>query len=248
VLGFGRIPAENKVVAYDSLAAWYDDWVRTRAVVHRVSVPAVTELVGDGNDVLDLACGQGVLAREVARSGRRVVGVDISPELIRLAREEEVREPLGVRYLVDDATTLAQVADASFDGVACNLALTDIDDLDAAFRSERRVLRPDGWFTFATVHPCFASPHARGVEVEGRTLMQVGRYFEEGRWYSDNPEGLRGRLGSIHRRLSTILNALVEAGFHIERLAEPRGTEDIVDKVPIYGEVAEVLVVRCGRG
>jgi SAM-dependent methyltransferase len=210
-------------------------------------VPAVLELLGDGDDVLDLACGQGVLARELARSGRKVVGVDISAELIRLAREEEVREPLGIRYLVDDATTLAQLADASFDGVACNLALTDIDDLDSTFRRLCRVLRPHGWFTFATVHPCFATPHARSVEVEGRTLMQVGRYFEEGRWYGDNPEGLRGRLGSLHRRLSTILNALVEAGCRIECLAEPRGGKDIVDKVPVYGEVAEVLVVRCRR-
>jgi SAM-dependent methyltransferase len=63
-------------------------------------------LVGDlaGKTVLDLACGEGFYSRLLRQGGAaRVVGVDLSGEMIRLAREEEERQPLGVEYVVGDA-------------------------------------------------------------------------------------------------------------------------------------------------
>lgn len=59
-----------------------------------------------------------------------VVGVDRSAELIRIA-EERGRAP-HVRYLTDEAEALGSLADASFDGATCCLALTDIDHLSGA--------------------------------------------------------------------------------------------------------------------
>src|SRR6516164_9448179 len=53
-----------------------------------------------GLTALDLACGEGHYARMLRRHGAsRVVGVDISGGMIALARDEEVREPLGVEYV-----------------------------------------------------------------------------------------------------------------------------------------------------
>jgi 2-polyprenyl-3-methyl-5-hydroxy-6-metoxy-1,4-benzoquinol methylase len=51
-----------------------------------------------GLRVLDLACGQGRLSRELARRGARVVGLDISNELLDKARAVEKDEPLGISY------------------------------------------------------------------------------------------------------------------------------------------------------
>lgn len=64
------------------------------------------DLAGDlaGKSVLDLACGEGFYTRILKQRGAaRVVGVDLSSEMIRLAREEESRRPLGVEYRVGDA-------------------------------------------------------------------------------------------------------------------------------------------------
>src|SRR3954463_3232826 len=66
-------------------------------------------LAGDvaGRAVIDLACGEGHYTRELRRRGAaRVVGVDLSAEMIRLAEAEEAREPLGVGYRAGDARDL----------------------------------------------------------------------------------------------------------------------------------------------
>lgn len=105
-----------------------------------------------------------------------------------------------------------------------------------------RVLEPGGWFAFAALHPCFEPPHARNADVDGRLARQVNRYFEEGPWRSRNPESLIGVRH--HRRLSTILNAVIAAGLVIEHLEEPIGDASAIGRSPIYGEVAEVLVAK----
>src|SRR4051794_5212534 len=62
-------------------------------------------LIGDlrGKSVLDLACGEGFYTRQLKQRGAaRVAGVDISEQMIALARAEEARKPLGIDYYVQD--------------------------------------------------------------------------------------------------------------------------------------------------
>lgn len=224
-------------MAYDSIAGQYDDFVR-RSTIHRVSVPALLALCGTGRRILDLACGQGVVARALAGPDRTVVGVDASAALLDIARREETRALLNVTYVQDDACSLTALKPQSFDGVVCNLAFSDIDDLKSCFGAVRRVLKPGGWFAFATLHPCFTPPDADKVEVGDKLRLQVGQYFEEGRWWSADANRLLARLGWQHRTLSSLLNLLLDAGFVLDRFAEPRASEGI------YTEVAVVLVVR----
>lgn len=63
-----------------------------------------------GLAVLDLACGDGMGTRLLKRWGAaRVVGVDISPQMIALARQQEEAQPLGIGYHVGDAATLGGI-------------------------------------------------------------------------------------------------------------------------------------------
>lgn len=60
-----------------------------------------------GRSALDLACGEGFNTRRLKSAGAgRVVGMDISGEMIRLAREEEARRPLGIEYACRGAADL----------------------------------------------------------------------------------------------------------------------------------------------
>jgi ubiquinone/menaquinone biosynthesis C-methylase UbiE len=215
--------------AYDAIAEWYDQSVRRGTLVSANDpvAAAVFDAVGNvkGQRVCDLACGQGEIARQLARRGAHVVGVDMSQKLLDIARREEATEPMGITYQHDDAQRLDSLPDGAFDGVLCHMALMDIPDLDATFQSVRRVLRPGGWFVFAITHPCFQRPPG-------------GDYHREGFWRSTNPDGVRGRVGAHHRTLSTYLNALVHAGLFLERLAEP----------PLPGrDVHPVLVAQSRR-
>jgi hypothetical protein len=106
------------------------------------------------------------------------------------------------------------------------MALMDIADAPATFRTVYRILRNQGEFLFSILHPCFETPfNAKNPpaeqDAEGNFVAKrITRYHEEGKWFSDGT-GMRGTLGSIHRMLSTYVNALIQSGFRIEEMVEP---------------------------
>jgi ubiquinone/menaquinone biosynthesis C-methylase UbiE len=234
--------------SYDAIADWYDQILRGGSPVHALAVPALLELMGslEGLDVCDLACGQGIVAREMARRGAQVTGIDLSARLLAIAQRNEEETSLGVHYQWGDAQSLREISDNSFDGVVCNLALMDIPDLSASLQTVGRILKPQGWFVFAITHPCFQIPDSRWTGKTGGTVKRELRgYFKEGPWRSDNLQGVRGQVGAEHRMLSTYLNSLIEAGFQLAQTREPQAQEEIAGRVPGYREVPAVLAVRC---
>ena len=234
---------------YDAIAEWYAAWAEGGASLF--AVEPLHSLMGDvaGRRVLDLACGHGAMARSLAAGGATVTGVDIAARLLAIAQQHEAAAPLGITYVHDDAQTLGTVADAVFDGAACRLALMDIPDLAATFRAVARVLKPGGWFAFSLVHPCFYPPHSDTFTApDGTTYRRVRRYFDEGEWFSDNPEGVRGKVGAYHRTLSTYLNTMTDAGLRLDCLREPPVTPNAATNAPRHTETPFLLVVRCVKG
>jgi SAM-dependent methyltransferase len=97
--------------------------------------------VGSGQQILDVACGTGIVARTAAsRVGAiNVVGVDLNEAMLKVAR----RVCPDVRWQQGDAGALP-LPDASFDAVLCQMALMFFPDRAGALREMRRVAAPDG--------------------------------------------------------------------------------------------------------
>jgi ubiquinone/menaquinone biosynthesis C-methylase UbiE len=96
-----------------------------------------------GMRVIDLACGPGTLSRRLAAMvspGGEVVGVDLAPGMIALARAMEIP---GTRFELMDIEHLS-FDDESFDAAVCGHGFQFVPDLPAALREARRVLRPKG--------------------------------------------------------------------------------------------------------
>jgi 2-polyprenyl-3-methyl-5-hydroxy-6-metoxy-1,4-benzoquinol methylase len=106
-----------------------------------------------GLRLLEVACGPGRVARELARRGATLTGLDISAALLAKAQAREAAEPLGITYLHADVTAAGVLAGRVFDGVVCNYGLSDIDDLDGLLANVARWLNPGGWFVFSLLHP-----------------------------------------------------------------------------------------------
>jgi 2-polyprenyl-3-methyl-5-hydroxy-6-metoxy-1,4-benzoquinol methylase len=215
----------SPAAAYDEIAAWYDASVEAPGSLAAQVADQVVWLCGEvaKHRLCDLACGQGVVARRLARRGALVTAIDLSERLLEIARGYEQAEPLGVDYQRTDAQTLLGIEEASFDGVTCSLALMDIPDMAAVFRSVRRVLRPSAWFVFSITHPCFQMPRLPQAEGSGDgEIPATGAYFREGFWRSDYPHGVRGRVGAYHRTLGAYLNGLIGAGLVLEQIIEMR--------------------------
>jgi SAM-dependent methyltransferase len=141
---------------YDAIAA---DYKRAKQQPWRFYVERYTllRLIGDlrGLAVLDLACGEGYYSRELRHRGAaRVVGVDASEGMIRLARQEEVRKPLSIEYRVGDARAVDGAG--GFDLVVAayllNYAATDaeLQDMCSAIG---RALKPGGRFVGVNNNP-----------------------------------------------------------------------------------------------
>jgi len=201
-----------------------------------------------GARACDLCCGEGYLGRFLLAEGAaEVVGIDLSAELIAVAR---ARAPAGpISYRVDDARTLASVEDGGFDVVVSQLAMMDVADHRAMFAAVRRVLAPAGVFVFTLLHPCFEGRPFHVTEAPPYLFDEAGlpaayvvsRYATEGYWNSGG-DGVRGRMGAYHRTLSTSVNDLIAAGFVLERLEEPLAGFNAA-KIGVMAEVPTVLAV-----
>ena len=207
---------------------------------------ALLELVGDvaGQRLVDIACGQGRIARELARRGATVTGVDLSGALIQQAQAAEDLTPLGVSYVQADVTSPATLHGEVFDAGVCHFGLSDIDDLDGALTTVQRLLHVGDTFVFTVLHPCFPG---WGSDVAASWPAQGG-YFQEGWWAPTAARStLRQQVGANHRTLSTYLNALADHGFHIDRTAEPPPPRDWTNAAPDDDPVPVFLVARCRR-
>ena len=103
--------------------------------------------ISPGLLALDLGTGTGSLARGLARHGCRVVGLDLSPELIAEARRRDGEAAVESLYLASSANRVA-LADAAFDLVAAGQCWHWFDR-PAAAREARRLLKPDGRLVIA---------------------------------------------------------------------------------------------------
>ena len=249
------------------MAAWRDQRMgETGDLWHRALIdPTLLAVVGSvrGARVLDLACGNGYLARRFAALGARsVVGIDLSRPTVAAARARERRDPRGVRFVVADAAHLDRFAAGSFDLVVANMALMDIADGAGTVREVARLLDPAGRFVFSISHPCFDTDD-RSMWLVERGWRPNGGYGEtvwrKVRGYRDEAMRPVGWVvsptrtvftRSYHRTLATYSRYLRAAGFAIRRLEEPAPTPEAVRDSPQGPYLAEIplhLVVEAVR-
>ncbi|MDR2414512.1 MAG: bifunctional demethylmenaquinone methyltransferase/2-methoxy-6-polyprenyl-1,4-benzoquinol methylase UbiE [Odoribacteraceae bacterium] len=142
------MPRKEQVQAmFDAIARRYDllNHLLSCGVDRRWRARAV-RLLGDApGRVLDIACGTGDLSLASARRGARVVGVDISENMLEIARAKLLDRGLSdrVTFQCGDAESLA-FPDASFDAVTIAFGARNFEHLDRALREILRVLRPGG--------------------------------------------------------------------------------------------------------
>jgi SAM-dependent methyltransferase len=223
---------------WDENAAPWAEQVRRRADVARewLNNPAFLAFVGDvrGKRVLDAGCGEGYNTRILARRGALMTGIDLSERMIALARDEERREPLGIDFSRASYTDLAAFDDASFDAVVSFMSLMDGPRFDLAMRETFRVLRPGGMLAFSITHPCFWTKGAQWLldEQGVKIKWMIGNYFDPPGWverwrFTDAPrDAPEFAVPCFGRTLSEYVNTLIGAGYVLERIEEPRPSEE----------------------
>ena len=179
--------------------------------------------VRSGTRVLDVACGTGVVAITAARAGARATGLDLTPELLAVARENSRIAGVEIEWQEGDAESLPFEA-ATFDAVVSQFGHMFAPRPDVALAEMLRVLKPGGTIAFSTWPPEL---------LVGRMFALIGSYMPAPPGVAPpplwgDPNVVRERLGAAVRdivfdRATMPVPALSPQHFReeIERTAGP---------------------------
>jgi SAM-dependent methyltransferase len=194
-------------------------WARTPGhdAYWSFSGPTFFQLVPPaGRRTLEVGCGEGRVVRDLAALGHRVVGLDASPTLLRLAREED---PEG-EYVLGDAADLP-FEDGSFDLVVAFNSLMDVQDMPGAVAEAARVLEPGGSFCVCVVHPIADAGSFESSDPDARFVIADTYYGKRRVEIPEERNGLSITFRGWAYPLEAYARALADAGFLIEALREP---------------------------
>ncbi|HTQ00118.1 MAG TPA: class I SAM-dependent methyltransferase [Casimicrobiaceae bacterium] len=200
--------------------------------------------VAQGLRVLDVGCGTGYFAREMARRGAIVTGADLSPAMLAHARELEAKAPLGIRYVDCDAARLRERLPAeSFDLATSCLALQDMPDIPAVLRAIHDLLVPGGRLVASIAHPCTDTPFRVWAKDDAgeKQWLCIDRYFDRGPLeYTWQGWLYEFRTPAYHATLEDWFGWILRAGFSVRGLHEPAPTAAAVAARPELADAARV--------
>lgn len=216
-------PDESPTVedAYDKLAQTYETQ-EADPYCADFEFPAMTDLVPnvEGKRVLDAGCGHGRYAEWLTERGADVLAVDENAEMLERARRR-IGDRAEIRR-ADITEPLEFADDGEFDGVVCGLSLHYVEDWRDAFAEFARVLRPGGFLAFSAQHP-----------VDEYVAFEAENYFEvERERMTWSASGEEVDVPFYRRPFSEVVNPLVETGFRLDELVEPKPKETFREKKP----------------
>ena len=231
---------------WGNVAKWYDDLVGDEgSEYHRqVIFPGLMRLlaIGQGDKVLDVACGQGALCRQLQSKRAIVTGIDAARPLIEAAKrrsenpqpgETHARHETPINYIVGDVRDLNQRRElhGKFDAAACVLAIQNITPVRPVFEGVAACLRSGlttpfgGRFVLVLNHPAFRSPQFTSWGWDAQEMVQyrrVERYLLPRKHTIITHPGKDPRTHtlSFHQPISTYVKALRQAGLFVEAIEE----------------------------
>lgn len=225
---------------WDALAHHYDsrhgdvgnDWHRN------LVLPTTLNLLGDiqGKRGIDLCCGSGVLARQLAARGAQVTGADRSETFLSLANKYD--GSADVEWLCFPLADIAEhVEPNSFDFVTCTMALMDIPASEDLFAAISHCLKPHGVAVVVTMHPVFKNPSNLQFAIEGelatgdqREGIIISHYLTPMAQEVKGMPGQPQKQLNFHRSISHELNLAFDAGLVVDGFTEV--TKSALEETP----------------
>ena len=237
----------NNSTSWVKAANWYDNLLEKEENTYQKNLilPNILRLleIKKGETILDLACGQGFFSREFSKAGAKVVGVDISKELIELAKNHSStssnltikqlnndtgnssRQARTINYYVSPADDLRFLKDKSIDKTVIILALQNIQNVYGVFKECSRVLKKRGRLFIVLNHPAFRIPKEsswgwdEGQKIQYR---RIDSYLSQSKAKIQMHPGISSKeyTLSFHRPLQFYSKSLSKNGFCITRIEE----------------------------
>ncbi len=233
-------PPKNPT-SWEPVAGWYDELLAGDDTYQsKVILPNLLRLLEPkGKKIIDIACGQGFFSKLFAEAGAdEVLGVDISPELIKKAKEKAQdgtssgNADKQARFEVSPADDIRVAKSEYFNTAVIVLAIQNIKEMNATLKEASRVLTKGGELILVLNHPCFRIPKATAWGYDDVAKVQYRRVDKYGLPFSIDIDMTPGAIArtddgakkiftkSFHRPLQDYFKALVGAGFQVAGLEE----------------------------
>lgn len=177
--------------------------------------------------VLDLGCGYGWHCKYAANNGASyVLGTDISHKMLEVAKEKN--NDKNIEYQCTAMEDL-NFPDEAFDIVISSLAFHYVRDFEPLVSKISKWIKKGGEFVFSVEHPVFTSYGSQDwyYDKEGNILhFPVDNYYYEGK---REAVFLGEKVIKYHRTLTTYLTILLQNGFEIQHIIEPKPPEKMMD-------------------
>ncbi|MCX6989169.1 MAG: class I SAM-dependent methyltransferase [Chlamydiae bacterium] len=215
--------------SWESVSGWYNKVVGSKGHYYHENVilPKVAYIlsqhVSKQSSLLDLACGQGILARSIPKE-IEYLGIDAAASLIQSAKR--LSKNKLHHFQVADLTNTLELTKNNFDACTIILALQNISNPLQVMRNAARHVKKDGVFILILNHPCFRIPRQTSWQIDEPKKIQYRRvdlYMSPltipiQAHPSQGEESVN--TWSYHHNLSDYSKMLKEAGFVIDSLDE----------------------------
>lgn len=163
---------------FDDIANYYDQWFETPLgkKIFESERRAIESLIENGENklALDLGIGTGLFTQILREKGFRVIGVDISEEMLKIARKR------GFEVIKHDLNDPLPFENDSFDFVFSMTSIEFLKDPKPLFNETKRVLKKDGKFLLITLNSLSFWAFKRRVE----GFFDKNNLFNKGKFYS----------------------------------------------------------------
>ena len=234
--------SENKPIAleaYEKLAESFARLAPSKAENAYIEQPAMRKAVGNvrGLKIFEAGCGPGILAEYLIDEGAKVVGYDVSPKMIELAKN---RNPKNATFFVADGALplpLGIEQNAQFDMVVASLAIDYIKDWTTPLSEFNRLLKPRGKFIFTIQHPL-------GSWNWYKPECAFGVQYVEATWKGFNEEPVV--MPDYYRSFEEVINPLINAGFKILKVEDLKPIDALRTLDPFkFGKFMKLASFMC---
>jgi ubiquinone/menaquinone biosynthesis C-methylase UbiE len=144
-----RIEGERKF--WGKVAKQYDNWISEAfSDQYIVNKSKLISMIQPDDVILEIGCGAGDMAFHLAPKCKKIIGTDLSPEMISVAKNRKLKSEINnISFQVEDSYNLS-FSENSFDKVICINALQVMKEPNRAVLEGYRVLREGGEFVSIT--------------------------------------------------------------------------------------------------
>ena len=224
-------------INWDEMSKAYEDFTEAEdSYSYTIEWPCIKKMLPNlyEKKVLDLGCGTGrfdfIFEKENPIS---IVGIDISEKMLRIGKEKAVKNASKVEFIKGDISKLNAYIDGKFDFIFSSTTFHYISELDKLFNNIYNALDEKGICIISIMHPVYTAQYP--IDKDGEFPSDdewAVRYLDKNKrsyiqpWIEYNDSVQDYLSTSYHHTVGDYFNAIISAGFKIERVEEPYPPEE----------------------